>query len=81
MFKNIIIHDTPIHENCLLCGVKYKHSVRYYFNSDRPDLPKEADVITHCASCRNLLNRIKQTKKKLDVLETDVEYYMYMKDK
>lgn len=74
---HIHIHEEPINDKCLLCGVKYKHSIRYYF---RPDLPKEADIITHCAGCRNLLYRVKETKKKLDALENEVEYLKFIKD-
>lgn len=72
--------DKLFKEYCMLCNKKYKHNVRYYFN-DNFDLPKTADLITHCASCRNLLSRIKETKKKLNFLETDFEYYVYIKDK
>jgi len=77
---HIHIHDEPINGKCLLCGLKYKHSIRYYFDSNRPDLPKEADIITHCASCRNLLNRLKETKRKYDFLENEVEYLKFVKD-
>lgn len=77
----IKIHDTPINDKCLLCGLKYKHNIRYYFDSDRPDLPKTAEIITHCANCRNLLHRIKETKTKLEFLETEVEYLMFIKYK
>lgn len=74
----IVILDEKINENCLLCGNKYKHSIRFYGGNS--DLPKEADFITHCATCRNLLSRVKETKKKLKFLETEVEYLMFMKD-
>lgn len=75
----IKIHDEDISTSCQLCGRHYKHSVRYY-KTDESGI-KEADLITHCASCRNLLHRIKETKRKLQDLESEAEYYMFIKDK
>lgn len=75
----INICDEPFGTNCFLCGRRYKHSRRYY-STDIQGV-KEVDLITHCATCRNLLHRIYETRRKLNELETEVEYYQFMKDK
>ncbi len=81
---HIHIHEEPIDDKCLLCGNKKDGYMTIYCRNSRPDLPnfllKECDIITHCAGCRNLLNLLKETKKKLDFLENEVEYLKFLKD-
>ena len=59
---------------CILCGHKYKHSVRYIRTCDTPSGLKEAVFVTSHATCRHLMDR----KRMLERLLTNVEYDIYM---
>lgn len=72
----IKIHDEDIGDKCLLCGKKYKHRVTYSGNK----WLKEAEIITHCANCRVLLRKIKNTSELLKRLETDAKFFSIMRD-
>jgi len=77
----IFIENKRIDRNCILCESYFRHSIRFYKPKDEVAKElKEVDIITHCAYCRTLLRKIKETKKKLNELETDMEYFLFIKD-
>ena len=63
--------------NCLLCGTAYKHRIKYRGLSDAFKGLKEAELITHCANCRDLLRKHKVAKHKFDVLENEISFLRY----
>ena len=58
---------------CILCGHKYKHSVRYSRTIETPTGLKEVEFVTAHAGCRHLINK----KKTLEGLLTGVEFDIF----
>ena len=59
---------------CILCGRKFRHTVRYIRTIDTPKGLKEVVFVISHATCRHLINK----KKTLEGLLADVEFDIFM---
>ena len=71
--------DEPVNKSCcFLCGRKWQHILLLSPDENEPDL-LTVEHRMYCPMCRDLLAKREKYRRLLNAVETDIEYFLYMK--